>query len=46
MNTPSWSSPGSRNLNGKNLDGKIQFRQIQSWITLFWENLNRETPHN
>ena len=44
--TPSWSSPGSRNLNGKNLDGKIQFRQIQSWILLSRENLNRETPHN
>lgn len=26
----------------ENLDGKIQFRQIQSWITLFWENLNRK----
>ena len=38
--------PRRRNLNGKNLDGKIQFRQIQSWITLSRENLNRETPHN
>ena len=24
-------------LRHRNLDGKIQFRQIQSWIILFWE---------
>lgn len=42
----SWSSPGCPNLDGKNLNGKIQFRQIQSWIPLSWENLNRKTPHN
>ena len=30
----------------KNLNGKIQFRQIQSWVLLSWENLNRKNPHN
>lgn len=46
LSTRSWSSPGRPNLNGKNLNGKIQFRQIQSWFLLSWENLNRKNPHN
>jgi len=33
--------PRTSDLNGKNLNGEIRFRQ-----TLSWENLNRKTLHN
>ena len=33
-------------LNRKNLNGKIQSWIILNRLTLSWENLNRETPHN
>ena len=38
--------PSRRNLNRKNLNGKIQSWIILNRLPLSWKNLNRETPHN